>query len=160
MPKTYMLSWMPIAAAAVLGACGASPRDSACGSFVGTHEFRYMGPVIGDGTLTVARDDAGVLTARMTLRDDMGSGATLEIEGPGECTDAGLRVRFGPGDHPRTAYRVTGGAFVVHRDPVAFDWFFGAWSASVVLKESGAVETLRGFVREAPRAGDEGAVQR
>lgn len=157
MPSTYNVLFTLIAATAALGACGSSPQDSACAAFLGTHGFRYMGPAIGDGVLALAHDDAGRLTARITLHDDMGSGATLEIEGPGECTDAGLRVRFGPGDHPQAAYRVTGGTFVVHRDPVAFDWFFGAWSANMVLKESGAVETLRGFIREAPIARDEGA---
>lgn len=157
MPGTSNLR-CTLLATALLAACGPGPQDSTCAAMIGTHGFRYMGPVIGDGVLSVAQDDAGLLTARITLHDDMGSGASLEIEGPGECTAAGLRVRFGPGDHPKAAYRVTGGSFVVHRDPVAFDWFFGAWSASVVLKDSGAVETLRGFVREAPLTDHEGPV--
>jgi hypothetical protein len=134
----------------LVGACGSAPRTSSCAALLGTHGFRYMGPVIGDGELSLTQDDAGRLTARISLRDDMGSGAQLDIEGPGECEGPGLRIRFGPGDHPAAAYRVTGGTFVITRDPVAFDWFFGAWSASVVRKDSAAVETLRGFVREQP----------
>lgn len=149
MASKYAGLFTVIVATAALAACESSAPDAACAAFLGTHGFRYMGPVIGDGALDIARDDAGLLTARITLHDDMGSGATLEIEGPGECTDAGLHVRFGPGDHPQAAYRVTGGSFVVHSEPVAFDWFFGAWSANVVLKESGTVETMRGFIREA-----------
>lgn len=148
--RTYLFA---AALAAGLGACGAAPQDISCAGFLGSHGFRYMGPVIGDGELSLSRDEAGGLTARISLRDDMGSGAQLDIEGPGECDGAGLRVRFGPGDHPAAAYRVTGGTFVVTRDPVAFDWFFGAWSANVVLKQSGAVETLRGFVREGALTG-------
>lgn len=143
--RTFILLRTLLAAAALTG-CGAAD-DLACASFMGAHAFRYMGPVIGDGEFVLARADDG-LTARITLRDDMGSGATIEIEGPGECTGSGLRVRFGPGDHAEAAYRVIGGSFVVTRDPLAFDWFFGAWSASVVLKHSGATDTLRGFIRE------------
>jgi hypothetical protein len=133
--------------ASLAGACR-TPEDPTCAAFLGTHGFRYMGPVIGDGELTLTHGDAGQLDARVTLRDDMGSGAQLDIEGPAECEGAHLRVRFGPGDHPAAAYRLTGGTFVLTRDPVAFDWFFGAWSASVVRKDTSTVETLRGFLRE------------
>lgn len=143
MPRIFAL----LLIAALAGAC-AAPQGPTCAAFLGTHGFRYMGPVIGDGELSLTPGDAGQLNARIALRDDMGSGAQLDIEGPGECEGTGLRVRFGPGDHPAAAYRLTGGTFVLTRDPVAFDWFFGAWSASVVRKDTGAVETLRGFLRE------------
>ena len=144
------LAFLAIGAAGC-GKAGRLPVASAsCVKYAGTYPVTYTGNAVGRGELVVrtpaARPD--LIEAKMTLWDDTGTGAVIELAGPGSCEDSVLRIRFGGGDHPKAKVKVLGGVLVALPEPKLLDGLFGGWEVQVLMKEKNTERTLQGYLRQ------------
>ena len=144
----------------VSGCSEALQIPGSCGSFVGEHHIEYVGGALGEGKLDlrISPERSDALVGRLTLWDETGTDAVLELSGPGVCEGNLIRLTFGAGDHPQSLVRVLGGTAMVVPPVGRVPELFGRWDVEIVVKEDGSKRALRGFLRaisETTASGDE-----
>jgi len=140
-----------------LYATGCSQRITpaySCEGYSGTYNVEYVGHGIGKGqlALTTVTERDEILEGKLTLWDETGTDVTFDLTGPGSCEQGIVTLRFGAGDHPNSRVRLLGGTATIVTPRGRVESLFGTWSATAVLKDSGAQKTLTGFFRQATAA--------
>ncbi|MDD9967216.1 MAG: hypothetical protein OXR73_13365 [Myxococcales bacterium] len=116
-----------------------------------TLPVRYVGGVLGTGTLELAPAPAGY-DVQATL-DREGGLPALSLSGTGSCRHGVFEAEFGGGDAPEAQAKVLGGHVEGVWQPARGTGdFFARWSAQLVIKASGERRQLHGFVEHAPGA--------
>lgn len=145
-----------LAAFLCLGAgCGADWQlAGSCERFAGAHRIQYVGGALGEGEVALhqAPDRRDALVGQLTLWDDSGTDAVIELAGPGTCEGNLVQLTFGAGDHPDARVRVLGGTATLVPPLGRVPELFGAWNVEVVIKETGEHRALQGFLQGLPDA--------
>lgn len=141
------------------GCSAGTPTEAEpCAGFAGRYPIEYVGGALGTGELALSpREDPDVLDAHLTLRDETGTQAVLEVFGPARCARDLVYLSFGGGDHPEARVRVLGGTGTLVPANGRVETLFGAWDVTVFVKADGTTRKLSGFLRhreaESPEAG-------
>ena len=140
-----------VLAVVLLSACDQQLGTLAsCEKYSGAYNVAYVGHALGKGRLTLKASEQrkDILESQLTLWDETGTDAVLNLVGPGSCEEGLISLRFGSADHPQSRVRVLGGTATIVPPQGKVAELFGTWNAETELKQTGAQRSLTGFFRQ------------
>lgn len=132
---------------------GCSRAPSICEEVAqGTYPVEYVGGVRGSGELTLATNNRGELTAKVTLHEaSLESSAAvpntaLELSGTGTCAHGDVRIHLDPSPTMIDGrYRFAGGVLVGMLAPDLTLEAFGFWEARLLEADQQEPKVVSGF---------------
>jgi len=152
-PSHYSISGLASALLSVILIAGCQQGlDTfvSCKPYTGTYHIGYVGHALGKGQLELSTptERGEILKGQLTLWDETGTDATLNLVGPGSCEQGLISLRFGAADHPQARVRVLGGTATIVPPQGKVEELFGIWNVEAEIKENGIRRSLEGFFRQ------------